>query len=85
MRRGMVGIASIGYGYWGPNLLRNFPTIGGAEVIAVSDLDPEKLSIRERFHHRRSQRQAQAMLRDPRGTWPISPYSFRAVVSPASV
>jgi predicted dehydrogenase len=36
-----VGI--IGYGYWGPNLVRNFMGVAGAKVIAVSDLRPESL------------------------------------------
>src|SRR5262245_17481976 len=35
-----VGIAVIGYGYWGPNLVRNFAKTEGIEVVAVSDLDP---------------------------------------------
>ncbi|HET9715244.1 MAG TPA: Gfo/Idh/MocA family oxidoreductase [Pseudolabrys sp.] len=38
-----VGIGVIGYGYWGPNLLRNFMKTAGAEVVGVSDLDPARL------------------------------------------
>ena len=34
----MIGIGVIGYGYWGPNLVRNFNEVIGARVIAVSDL-----------------------------------------------
>jgi predicted dehydrogenase len=37
-----VGI--IGYGYWGPNLARNFNETGGSRVVAVSDLRPERLA-----------------------------------------
>jgi predicted dehydrogenase len=44
MLRGSVGIAVIGYGYWGPNLVRNFGNTDGAEVVAVSDLDAQRLS-----------------------------------------
>jgi predicted dehydrogenase len=38
-----VGVAVIGYGYWGPNLVRNFANTEGARLIAISDLDPKKL------------------------------------------
>lgn len=39
----MIGIGIIGYGYWGPNLLRNFYETPKGTVIAVSDLRPERL------------------------------------------
>jgi len=45
-----VGVAVIGYGYWGPNLVRNFANTAGARVIAVSDLDAEKLALVRRRH-----------------------------------
>src|SRR5262249_61505515 len=40
----MIGIGFVGYGYWGPNLVRNFSDVPGARVIAVSDLRPERLA-----------------------------------------
>jgi predicted dehydrogenase len=40
----MIGIGVIGYGYWGPNLLRNFAEIPDSQVVAVSDLRPERLA-----------------------------------------
>lgn len=40
----MTGIGVIGYGYWGPNLVRNFSEVPGAHVVAVSDLRPERLT-----------------------------------------
>src|SRR5262245_15502636 len=40
----MVHIGVIGYGYWGPNLVRNFAEIPGARVVVVSDLKPERLA-----------------------------------------
>jgi len=46
----LVGVGVVGYGYWGPNLVRNFATTEGAQVIAVSDLDPNKLSVVKRRH-----------------------------------
>ncbi len=36
---GTVGVGVIGYGYWGPNLVRNFSEVPGARVLAVSDLN----------------------------------------------
>jgi predicted dehydrogenase len=34
-----IGVGVIGYGYWGPNLVRNFAEVAEARVMAVSDLD----------------------------------------------
>ena len=45
-----VGVAVIGYGYWGPNLVRNLANTNSAQLIAVSDLDPAKLAICKRLH-----------------------------------
>jgi len=39
----MIKIGVIGYGYWGPNLVRNFIGCGSAEVTVVSDLRPARL------------------------------------------
>lgn len=39
----MIGIAVIGCGYWGPNLIRNFSTTPGARLSAVCDLNAERL------------------------------------------
>ena len=36
----MVNIGVIGYGYWGPNLVRNFAELSAARVAAVADLSP---------------------------------------------
>jgi predicted dehydrogenase len=40
----MIGIGVVGYGYWGPNLVRNFVEAPGSRVVAVSDLRPERLA-----------------------------------------
>jgi predicted dehydrogenase len=46
----MVKIGVIGYGYWGPNLVRNFMETREATVAAVSDLDGERLGeVQRRF------------------------------------
>ncbi|MEP6921905.1 MAG: Gfo/Idh/MocA family oxidoreductase [bacterium] len=39
----MIRIGVIGYGYWGPNLVRNFMEAPGSTVAAVCDLRPERL------------------------------------------
>jgi hypothetical protein len=46
----LVGIGVIGYGYWGPNLVRNFANSEVARVVSVSDLDPSKLAICRRLY-----------------------------------
>lgn len=38
----MLGIGIIGYGYWGPNLVRNFQEAKGARVVSVCDLHPDR-------------------------------------------
>ena len=38
----MIGIGVIGYGYWGPNLVRNFSQAQGARVLAVCDQRAER-------------------------------------------
>ena len=30
----------IGYGYWGPNIVRNLTTIEGSKILTIADLDP---------------------------------------------
>jgi predicted dehydrogenase len=46
----MVRIGVVGYGYWGPNLVRNFAETPGAELVAVADLDTNKLAtVKRRF------------------------------------
>jgi len=40
----MIGIGVIGCGYWGPNLIRNFNSQPGAEIIAISDLNEKRLN-----------------------------------------
>jgi predicted dehydrogenase len=41
----MIRIGVVGYGYWGPNLVRNFSMIDGAEVARVSDLEAGRLAV----------------------------------------
>jgi predicted dehydrogenase len=39
----MIRIGIIGYGYWGPHLVRNFHNVEGCEVAVVCDQSPEAL------------------------------------------
>jgi predicted dehydrogenase len=40
----MIRIGVIGYGYWGPNLVRNFSELGGCRVGMVGDLQADRLA-----------------------------------------
>jgi predicted dehydrogenase len=44
----MIRIGVIGYGYWGPNLVRNFSDVATARVTAVCDRDARRLAQVER-------------------------------------
>ncbi len=39
----MIKVGIIGYGYWGPNLVRNFMTNPGTRVVSVCDRDATRL------------------------------------------
>ncbi len=40
----MINIAVIGYGYWGPNLVRNFQEVNGCRVAVCCDSDGTRLA-----------------------------------------
>ena len=40
----MIGVAVVGYGYWGPNLVRNLWDTPGARLVSVCDLRTERLA-----------------------------------------
>lgn len=62
----MIRIGVIGYGYWGPNLVRNFAEAQDAEVAAVADLDPARLElVRKRYPAVRTTTRFQDLLEDP--------------------
>jgi predicted dehydrogenase len=62
----MIRIGIIGYGYWGPNLVRNFVDAHGAEVAAVADLDRAKLAtLQRRFPALAVTTDFQDLLNDP--------------------
>ena len=46
----MIKVGVIGYGYWGPNLVRNFMAAPGSVVARVCDLREERLSSLEKLY-----------------------------------
>src|ERR1019366_5431833 len=36
----MLRFGVIGYGYWGPNIVRNLRSLGGCQVVGICDQDP---------------------------------------------
>ena len=46
----MINIGVVGYGYWGPNLVRNFSEVDDLKVTMVADLKPENLAkVQKRY------------------------------------
>jgi len=41
----MIGVGVVGYGYWGPNLVRNLSEALETQVIGVTDRRPERLAV----------------------------------------
>ncbi len=39
----MINVGIIGYGYWGPNIVRNFNSVDGARVLTICDKKQESL------------------------------------------
>ncbi|HEV3096078.1 MAG TPA: Gfo/Idh/MocA family oxidoreductase [Candidatus Dormibacteraeota bacterium] len=61
-----VRIGVIGYGYWGPNLVRNFSEVPGSQVWAVSDKRPELLAqAHARYPAINVTADSHAMIEDP--------------------
>jgi predicted dehydrogenase len=50
MAKGEIGVGVVGYGYWGPNLVRNFASTVGAQLIAICDMDSSKLDGGKRLY-----------------------------------
>ena len=63
----MIGIAVVGYGYWGPNLVRNFWDTPGARLVTVCDLRTERLAgVQGRFPAVEVTNDFDAVLKDSR-------------------
>ena len=62
----MIKIGVIGYGYWGPNLVRNFAETPGLAVAGVADMDQKKLEIvQKRYPGVKTTTRFQDLLDDP--------------------
>jgi predicted dehydrogenase len=63
----VIGIGVIGYGYWGPNLVRNFYETPDCQMVAVSDLRENQLArVRSRYPTISTTTDYRDLLRDPR-------------------
>jgi predicted dehydrogenase len=62
----VIKIGVIGYGYWGPNLVRNLAEVARIKLTSVADSDPEKLKlVQRRFPAVKTTTDLQDLLRDP--------------------
>jgi predicted dehydrogenase len=62
----MIRIAVIGYGYWGPNLVRNFAETKGAEVVWCADSRPQRRALaQQRYPGLRVTDNPEDIFRDP--------------------
>jgi predicted dehydrogenase len=62
----MLRMGVIGYGYWGPNLVRNFAESSQTEMAMVADLDPARLAlVRKRFPMVRTTSTIADLIADP--------------------
>jgi predicted dehydrogenase len=63
----MIGLGVIGYGYWGPNLVRNFAEVPGARIVKVADRRPERLAlVRQRYPGVEATTDCGELVADPR-------------------
>jgi predicted dehydrogenase len=62
----MINIGVIGYGYWGPNLVRNFSDVADATVTAVADLEEKRLAlVKSRYPSIRVTSDFRELIQDP--------------------
>jgi predicted dehydrogenase len=60
-----IRIAQVGYGYWGPNLARNFSGLPNAELAYVVDANPEALTRAGRLYSCRTTAVVDEAIHDP--------------------
>ncbi|HKB65414.1 MAG TPA: Gfo/Idh/MocA family oxidoreductase [Pyrinomonadaceae bacterium] len=62
----MIKVGVIGYGYWGPNVVRNFMESANSTVAAVSDLRPERLTrLRKSYPSIKTLTDCRELIADP--------------------
>jgi predicted dehydrogenase len=62
---GFVKVGVVGYGYWGPNIVRNLMEIEGVEVACCADQKPDRrMAIKRRYPSMRVVEDAQEILND---------------------
>ena len=62
----MISVGIIGFGYWGPNLVRNFSAIKDCQVKTVSDLEQSRLDkVRNMYPHIATTTDCSAIFNDP--------------------
>jgi predicted dehydrogenase len=62
----LIKVGVIGYGHWGPNHVRTFNSLPDSEVVAVADLDKQRLrSVREAYPWTRCEQDYRRILDDP--------------------
>jgi predicted dehydrogenase len=61
-----IRVGVVGYGYWGPNLVRNFAEVRDCQVTAVSDMRPERRAlVRSRYPAITTAEDYEDLLKDP--------------------
>lgn len=61
-----VRVGVVGYGYWGPNLVRNFAEYPGSQVAMVADLSSDRLApLRRRYPEIEITTDYRDLLKDP--------------------
>jgi len=62
----MIKVGIVGYGYWGPNVARNFNHAGVSEVVAITDMRTDCLQrAQQAFPSAKTTKDAQEVLQSP--------------------
>jgi hypothetical protein len=78
----VIGVGIVGYGYWGPNLLRNFSEVPGCKVVSVSDLQDSRLAkVRARYMSVKTTTSFSDLITDPQDAVIIAPRSVHPLRS----
>lgn len=74
----MINVGVIGYGYWGPNLVRNFSESTETNVVSVCDLNPDRQALVKRRYP------AIKTTSDPRDLWTDKEIDAIVIATPVS-